>query len=345
MRMRAFLWAAHRWIGLACALPFLVLAATGLAMLACHAAGIGDTQRLDRPVADTAGLDRALEAVRTAVPGSASGLLLPGTDRDHAWAVQLRALGGTPRVAEIDPARGRLLRIRAAGSDVGEILLSVHNSLALGAAGRIVILMTAVGVLILSLSGFSIMRRRWRTLRSNPIAGPLRLRTLHHWTGLVGLAFLLLWAMTGFLLLMMKGGGGSRPHARPPVVRSCPPTAIAPMLVEALRRHPESEIQGVMPANGGPVMVMLLDRDAPPWTKSTTLTFDGCTGVVKPSRPTPGLMQMMIAAKSLHTGLWGRWPALLLYLVAALLPLLLVLSGPWLWLRRRLHSRSKVHRP
>lgn len=345
MKVRAFLWTAHRWIGLACALPFLVLAVTGLAMLACHAAGLGDTMKLDHPVSDASGIDQALTAARAAVPGSAPGLLLPGIDSNHAWAIQLRTPGGDQRTAEVDPAKGRLLQIRRAGSGTEETLLLIHNSLALGGAGRIVILATAASVLLLSFSGFTIMRRRWRTLRDGPLAGPMRLRRLHHWTGLVGLAFLLLWATTGSLLLLMKGGGSGRPHARPPVVQSCPPAAIAPILAAALRRYPTREIQGVMlGAQGGPVAVILLDRDAPPWAKSTTLMFDGCTGAMKPPRSTPAVMQMMIAAKSLHTGLWGRGPALLFYLAAAVLPLLLGLSGPWLWLRRRLHSRSKVHR-
>ncbi len=335
MRVRAFLWSAHRWIGLACALPFLILAATGLAMLACHATGFGDTQRLDRSIADTSGIDRALAAVRSTAPGGTPSLILPGIDHDHAWAVQLRGPGDRQRVAEIDPAHGRLLRIRQAGSGVPEALLSIHSNLTLGAVGRLVILMTAIGVLLLSLSGFGMIRRPWRTLRAGPFVGTSRLRSLHHWAGLAGFAFLLLWVVTGFLLLLTKEAGAGRARARPPVVRSCPPVALAPILASTLRRNPARAVQGVMPgADGAPIMVMLLDRDALPWAKSTTLTFDGCTGAIQPVRPAPALMRFMIAAKSLHTGVWGREPALLLYLGAGLLPLLLVLTGLWLWLRR-----------
>ena len=345
MSARAFLWTAHRWIGLACTLPFLVLAGTGFAMLACHATGFGGTQRLDHAIAGTAGLDRALAEARTALPGAMPGLILPGIDARHAWAAQMHMPDGHAPVAEIDPARGHLLAIRSAGSGIEETLLAVHNSLALGRAGRIVILATAVGLVVLSISGFVIMRRRWRTLRTSPLKGAMKLRALHHWTGLVGIAFLLLWATTGFLLLTMKGGGGDRKHAGAPPATRCASAPIAPMLAAVLRQNPRSEIQGIMPGVGGkPVVIMVLSRDAAPWAKSWTLMFDSCSGVILPARPTPAFMRFMIAAKSLHTGLWSRGPTLFLYLIAALLPLILVITGPWLWLRRHMPRRAKAVR-
>ncbi len=89
-------------------------------------------------------------------------------------------------------------------------------------------------------------------------------------------------------------------------------------------------------------MVMLLDRQAPPWAKSATVSFDSISGAALPQRPTPSFMKAMIAAKSLHTGLWDGWRLRTLYMLLSLLPLILAATGPWLWLRRRFSTRSKA---
>lgn len=343
MTLRALLWSVHRWIGLALVAPFLVLAITGLALLVCRGAGLGATASLPHPITDLAAFDRALASAKAEAPGSKAGLVLPGADPRHAWSLQLRSADGRTLVAEFDPSHGRVVRIRPSGSSLQEILLSIHNSLALGQAGRLVILATAIGLVMLAVSGFTIMRRRWRILAQSPLRGPLRIRTLHHWTGLVALTFVLLWASSGFLLLTMKGGGGGGRDSRPAPPLACAPAPIAPMLKQALAARPGGEIQGVMPGAGGrPTTVMVLDRRAPPWAKSSSLTFDGCTGVPRPGRPAPPIMAIMIAAKALHTGLWGSTATVVLYGLAAMTTLVLTLTGPWLWLRRRLFLSTKA---
>ena len=48
MSLRAALWKLHRWIGLACALPFAVLAVTGTGLLVSHALGAGAAPQAER---------------------------------------------------------------------------------------------------------------------------------------------------------------------------------------------------------------------------------------------------------------------------------------------------------
>lgn len=345
MSIRAILWRAHRWIGLLCAVPFLVLAITGLAMLVDHSLGIGSTSRLDSPVRKIDGIDRALAEVIRERPDLKLGMVLPGIDERHSWTASLRGANGTMLAADFDPGSGRLIRFRPAGSTFGETLLAIHNSLALGVTGKVVILTTAIALILLAVSGFTIMRKRWRVLASSPLRGSRPIASLHHWAGLVGMAFLLLWAVTGFFLLGVKSLGdlrSDRPRPTLSAARTAPPP-LAPMLAQIARQHPGKEIQGIMPGAGNrPTMVMLLDRQAPPWAKSATVSFDSISGAALPQRPTPTFMKAMIAAKSLHTGLWDGWRLRTLYIVVSLLPLILAATGPWLWLGRRFSTRSKA---
>jgi uncharacterized iron-regulated membrane protein len=107
------------------------------------------------------------------------------------------------------------------------------------------------------------------------------------------------------------------------------------MLEAALNANPRAELQGIMSGHGAePVAVMLLVRDAAPWDKSVTMRFNGQSGAMAPARPVPTFMKLMIAAKSLHTGLWDRSGMLGLYLLAATLCVILLVTGPWLWWQR-----------
>ena len=337
MSLRATLWKLHRWIGLACALPFAVLAVTGTGLLVSHALGAGAAPRLDQPAASLAGVDPALAAIRARYHDASTGLILPAPDSRHAWLASVRSPAAGSLTIPFDPATGEIYPAREAGSATRETLLSIHNSLLLGIGGKVIALLTAIAVLMLTISGFAVMRRRLRILATRPssIAG------LHKWIGLIGCAFLLVWSSSGFLLLGFKTLGETRRSGPPRAAVSRPASdgvraPLGPILEAALAKYPGTELQGIMPGQGaGPVTVMLLDRSAAPWSKSRTIAFDGGTGAMVPDRPSPTFMKVMIAAKSLHTGLWDGILVLGLYLFAAALCLVLIVTGPWLWLRRR----------
>ncbi|TDW59968.1 hypothetical protein EDF57_11197 [Novosphingobium sp. PhB55] len=55
-------------------------------------------------------------------------------------------------------------------------------------------------------------------------------------------------------------------------------------------------------------------------------------------------MKVMIAAKSLHTGLWSSGAVRVLYLLLSLLPVTLVVTGTRLWLVRRPRRRKVIER-
>lgn len=341
MKTRILLWKLHRWIGLACAVPFAVLAVTGLGLLICHATETAAGPRLDRPATTLTGVDVAVSSLRARYGDISLGLILPAPDPRHAWQASVRAGDGENLTVAFDPQSGQIFPPVPAGSAVRDTLLAVHNSLLLELGGKVIALLTAIALIMLAISGFAFMRHRLRTLTTVPWHSASPLAGLHKWTGLAVMIFLFLSASSGFLLLGFKTlGEFSRPGrpnaamARP--ISDVPRAPLRPMLESALNAHPGAELQGIMSGHGAePVAVMLLVRDAVPWDKSVTVRFNGQSGAMAPARPVPAFMKLMIASKSLHTGLWDRSVMLGLYMLAAMLCLILLVTGPWLWWRRR----------
>lgn len=255
MNWRALFWRLHRWVGLACAAVFLVVALTGTALLIEPQINLKGAVRLDDPATSLAGVETALGRLAVDYPHHQPGLILPGSTSQRSWQVGLRPASGEGSAlsAEFDPGSGRVLRVDKAETSLRDVLLKLHNSLFLGVTGKLVVLAMALGVICLTITGVAMMRRRWKALTSSPLAPPLRARSLHHWTGLVGGLFIVLWASTGF-------------------------------------------------------------------------------------------MKVMIAAKALHTGLWERSWLHAVYVLFSLTPIAVVVTGPWLWLRRRRPARNKAER-
>src|SRR3546814_5979992 len=93
MKTRILLWKLHRWIGLACAMPFALLAVTGLGLLICHATETAAGPRLDRPVTTLAGVDVAISALRARYGDTSLGLILPAPDpRSEEHTSELQSL-------------------------------------------------------------------------------------------------------------------------------------------------------------------------------------------------------------------------------------------------------------
>ncbi|WP_030539553.1 PepSY domain-containing protein [Sphingobium sp. DC-2] len=337
--MRAALWKLHRWIGLACLAPFLILTLTGIGLLILAAWPMGATSPLV-PV----GIDRAMAEANHRFPQAQIGLIMPGLSPDKEWTLALRDENRTGRTVSFDPGDGRILAVARSGSSLREVLLDLHNSLLIGLPGKLVLLTTSLGLLTLAITGFAIMRRRMRVLRRAPWHGAYPLASLHKWTGLVALVFLLLLSVTGAMLLAFKTLGEFRSgpeRSAPRTMEQVHPASLAVMASTALALHSGAEIQGIMPGRGeGPIAIILLDRSAAPWAKSRTLAFDRQSGQILLVKPVPAFMQVMIAAKSLHTGLWSSAAVRGLYLACALLCGVLACSGLFLWMQRRRLRRS-----
>ncbi|TDW59969.1 PepSY-associated transmembrane protein [Novosphingobium sp. PhB55] len=259
VKLRPILWKAHRWIGLFCLLPMTLVVLSGIALLILPSLDAAYTS----PTAP-AGIDRAL-ADPGAVPGARVQLVLPPASTAAGWTIMLNGADHKPRIVHFDGNSGVLGIPFSSDSSPRTVLLDLHNALLLGAGGKILVLLTAFGVIVLAVSGFAIMRARLRVLRRVHWHGASPSVSLHKWAGLVGMAMLLLWATSGAFLLGFKMLGGRRPASSTVAAHASPPR-IALAARTALAVKPGSEIMGIMPGDGsGPVTVMLLDRSALPW--------------------------------------------------------------------------------
>ncbi|MFK4873756.1 PepSY domain-containing protein [Novosphingobium sp. ZW T3_23] len=339
MKLRPTLWKAHRWIGLFCLLPITLVLLSGIALLLLPPWDAAYTS----PTAP-AGIDRALADAGRAVPGAEVQLALPPASTGAGWTIVLNGADHMSGTVLFDGDSGVISTPTSNGSSPRTRLLDLHNALLLGAGGKILVLLTAFGVIVLAVSGFVMMRGRLRVLRRKPWHGASPSVSLHKWAGLVGMAMLHLWATSGTLLLGFKMLSGRRP-APSAVAASESPPRVALAARTALTAKPGTEIMGIMPGDGsGPVTVMLLDRSAWSWAKSSSLAFDPHSGTVLPDRPQPGFMKVMIAAKSLHIGLWSSGVVRVIYLLLSLLPVTLVVTGTRLWLARRPLRRKAIER-
>ena len=157
--------AFHRWPGLAALVLVTLLALTGAALSVFPA-----TERLGAPQA-AAGLSVADLAarIRAAYPGVEQIRRAPSGRITAYWFD-----GGTPGAAVIDPATGR--GVGSADPNPAERwLTTLHRSLFLGDAGRIVMAAGAAAMLLLSATGAFLVARRaggWRRWFA-PLRGPL----------------------------------------------------------------------------------------------------------------------------------------------------------------------------
>jgi sulfite reductase (NADPH) flavoprotein alpha-component len=161
--------ALHRWPGLAALLLVTVLSMSGAALAVFPAA-----DRLTAPQA-VAGLTVAMlaERVQAAYPGVEQIRRAPSGRITAYWFDQ-----GTPGAAVIEPATGQ----GVASADPNQVerwLTNLHRSLFLGDGGRIVMGTGAAAMLILALSGASLVARRnggwrrWFDRTRGPLAGRL----------------------------------------------------------------------------------------------------------------------------------------------------------------------------
>ena len=330
MKLRASLWKLHRWTGIACLLPMALVMTSGCALLLLPSWNTAYTAR-EAP----AGIDAALQAVRVSEPAARIGMVLPPARQGAPWTLTLTTADHRAISVPFNGLTGAIGRTESTFS-MRKVLISIHNTLLLGTPGKVVVLLGALGLILLAVSGFAMMRARLRVLRRAPWRGASPAAALHKWAGLAGMAMLLLWAASGFVLLGFKMLGGRRPGPPTAITAPAPPAGIARASRAALIMRPGTEIMAIMPGDGSaPITVMLLDRAAPPWGKSLSVNFDAHRGNPLPDRPAPGFMKVMVAAKSLHTALWSSGAVRALYLLLSLLPATVAVTGARLWLVRR----------
>jgi uncharacterized iron-regulated membrane protein len=353
MRVRPLLLKVHRWLALVAAIPLAMAAATGAFLVF--------ENEIDRalnrdywsvqPQTQRLPWQAVVEAAERAKPHEvAMSLRLPMAD-DVAAEVSLKS----GLQVSVDPYSGRVLGTRRREQVFTAAVHQFHTRLLLGEWGSWIMGVSALALVILSLTGLVLwwrhksFRIRW--------TGSWRSwgRDLHYGLGIMGLVAWLLLGLTGagiaFESLVRPALyhlTGSEPNVQP-VVQSTPSAGtprltIDDALAAAERALPEAETTVISIPNtpsGTFMAFMRFPEDHTPAGRSRVI-FDQYSGRalwVENSRNTALGTRIWIRNRPLHTGDILGWPTRLLSAAACLA--LLVQLATWIVMWRPRAKRKE----
>ena len=320
--------ALHRWPGLLAIFLLCLLALSGAALSVFPAA-----ERWSAPQAET-GLSVAELAARimAAYPGVEQIKRAPSGRITAYWFEQ-----DAPGAAVIDPATGRA----SASADPNPMqswITTLHRSLFLDDAGRIVVAMGALAMLVLSLSGVLLVARRaggWRRWFA-PLNGPLTGR-LHAEIARIAVAGLMLSSATALWMTASTFGLLPDEPAALAVPAGVSGQPVVPVTdIEALRNTAVASLRELtFPAQNDPADVFTLSTD------EGSGYIDQGTGAVLAWSPLSGWERVTETVYMLHTGQGAATLGLLLGFLALGVPVMAG-TGTVLWFAAR-RGRPRIH--
>ncbi|MDB5364946.1 MAG: putative PepSY-associated helix domain protein [Rhodospirillales bacterium] len=362
-RTRRFLIKLHRWTGLIIGLWIVTQSITGLAIIWRE-----DLDRLLVPslLRGSGGpvsidVQAALDVLRAAAPGTRIARIELPAYEDGVYRAWLGSSGGSlsVKVATVDPATGKVLGIQPLGAIPGELLFRLHYALLAGDDGRFVIgLLGTVYLLFLVITGPLLWWPGGARLKAGFTmkldAGRARmLLDLHRVTGVVACVVLIPLVTTGALTALkpqLQTAFALR-NLSIPAVTAQPGVPLRPadsFVATALAQQPGSVARELRfaGAQGQNVTVIV---GTPRGEATGRLYFNGYDGnvVARYDRATvPPAIDVPETILWLHKGELFGAAGRLVIAATALVPLLLAVTGVWMWLRRtRARRRSGSTKP
>jgi uncharacterized iron-regulated membrane protein len=343
----------HLWIGLAAALLLLLTGASGALLVFESQIDHALNPTLSRVPPDERTL--SLTDLKSSLEQQYPGNRVLGFDisdsTDLAYAAYLRPASGDGMAVAVNQHTGKALGIWTQDRFVTR-LHQFHTHLLAGNTGSAVVTWGSIILLFLALSGLILW---WRTkiFRVNfQTSGPKFQYDLHSTAGVISLAFLLIFALTGILVhfedpVRQWANGVSHLPARPQIPKASKPAPGAvlldpsQLLVRAQLAVPGARATELELAETPerPVLVfMKFPEDHTPVGR-TRVFLDPYSGEVlylTSSRSAPPAVSYATRLnREIHTGDIGGWPTrILAALFSAALPLLAI-TGPLLWWQRR----------
>lgn len=342
---RAHLFRIHKYVGLAMAALLLVQALTGALLLYR-----GPAARWIDP-AGMVGHGRSAAISAGSVVVRAEGALpsfhvvrLFAPDADQGvWLAELDNDSGAVRFASIDPADGKLLRTGPLWRFPVEAALQLHYRLMAGKAGMTIILLNALAVLTMAVTGLIYWwpRRgpvsRHLSIRSD-MAARLILRQAHRTLGVVMSALLGFMAVTGLLLIVPELIETTSPTLRR---TTASPAAIDRGLALAQTAFPQSPLRDIrIGADRLTVNFHALERN-PRAVHRAVLAIDA-PRIINATRAENN-RALWMTVLPLHTG--NRFGATgpIVVMIAALALLALSFTGPIMWWQARSLRRRSIN--
>lgn len=349
-KLRRVLVAAHRWAGIALALPLMIAAITGAALVVAR----DIDRRLEPALFRVAPAERLhpLDAIHTALQarfGQDSDFIyrLP---RDPQESLTVYVRGPWEGQVYVDPGSGRWLGERGEHDGWFNLLFELHSTLLAGDAGRALLAAVALGAVLLLLSGAWLWwPTRRHALRIRRRAGRAALLfDLHRVSGLLLAVLVGVVVVTGAYMAWrplsqgVSAVAGASP-VRPPAVTPLPGAARAGpdlLLHNARAALPGGQVSFIQwparPLTAVRVRMRLADEPHPNGISSVWLHPQ--TGEVL---RVLGWREFDAGARAyqwiypLHSGVLLGAANKLLLALAALALMFFVGSGLWLWLLRR----------
>jgi uncharacterized iron-regulated membrane protein len=349
----------HRWIGLALALPLVVMGASGCVLAAallfecCHVQ-LG----ADAPADHAMQIPAIVAAAREAAPAGATPRRIHLTPGEAAIVYLALPHAQMPTLrASVDPVSLHVLDLRESGGGFVRWVRNLHESFLLGAqggVGRGVVGWCGVGLLVLGLSGIPLWwpkPGRWRAaVTVSRGSSGLRLqRELHGAAGAWALALLLLQSVSGAALAFPQTAraiAGLPPQFPQGARRDAPQAEIdaTPVLgaavAAALRAVPDAALHDIrLPASAGrPMIAFLLPRGQWEGAPEAAVLLDPTTGRIRSvsdprSQGWGGWLLGWLRALHYGGGLGLGWR--LVSVASGLVLPLFPLTGLAMWLLRR----------
>ncbi len=320
--------ALHRIVGLIAALLIVVITLSGAVLSVLPA-----LEAARAPAQPEPDLTVATLAMRVAI-------VYPGVEQiRRAPSGRITAFyfdGGQPGAVVIDPATGQGVA-NYEPSAFQRWMTNLHRSLFLDDAGRLTVAAGAASLLVLSLSGLMLTRRRvggWRRIFAR-LRGPL-IGRLHVEVARLTVAGLLLSSITGLFMTastfgLVPAGGG--PPAFPTGISG--QTGAVPDAMSLLRDTPVAALRELtFPYPSDPTDVFALK------TASGAGYLDQGTGVTLAWVDHDAWQRLSETIYMLHTGQGAAWLGLILGLMVLGAPVM-AMTGITLWVRAR-NARPRI---
>lgn len=360
MKRRAWV-LLHRWVGLALSLFVVLSGLTGSLLAFDVDALLVPELRVVVPAGPKKDLDTLLAAVSRQLPEHRIRNVEMGADSEDAYKLSLAPqVGGSAAPAEafLDPYTGRLLGMRDTGvvrferAYVMPFVLQLHHDLALGPAGLWFMGLVALLWILMSVAGIYLALPRGRSLRSvfqvKRGASSLRLSfDLHRVAGLGSAVVLVVLAFSGLTMNWAREVNGVVNLVSPLVEMPAPRSAdrsrervtIESAIAAALARYPDHRAVAVVPnEERGTVRVRLAEPNDIRIRGQRFVFVDWHSGasLAEHSLREGSAGNVFIGWQlPLHSGQALGTPGRVLVLMSGLVPLLLVLTGLIIWLKKR----------
>ncbi len=348
----------HKWTSLVSTLFLLMLCLTGLPLIfhheIDHALGYSVDAPLLSDVGTPAGLDDMIADAQRRTPGSVVQFILGDPEEPDLLYIRLGETIDADEIAAFytyDARTGAMLQAYPLNQGVMNVLLRLHVDMFAGLPGML--FLGFMGLLLVAslISGAVLYGPYMRKLAFGTVrrhrSPRLKWLDVHNLLGIVTLAWLFVVGVTGVINTLAipifdhwkttELAAMTAPYKHLSAVES---GSAERALAAARAAAPDQRLSFMaFPGNGfaSPRHFVAYMQGTTPWTAKllTPMLIDGQAGEVLARRELPWYTTALLLSQPLHFGDYGGWPLKVLWALLDVLCIVVLVSGLYLWVKRR----------